>query len=335
MAKNAVNARKQVKVYAIGNLTLDIVASHVHEMPGWGTEISVENLLFRTAGNLGNFCQALAAMGLKPRMIGNVGKDREGAQILEELAKAGLDTRPICVEEKARTSVSITVVKDDGERVFFTFPGQLELVTRSFLQRFIARVEKGSLVILCSLFQLPNLKLDEVAEIASALKRKECTVLADPGWDPKDWKPDTVAGIRRLLPSLDYFLPNIEEAGRIAGAGSEAEILGFFRDSGAANVIIKKGASGCVALLNGQILDSRAFAAAAVDSTGAGDVFNAALTYCLANNVGTQRLLDFANAAASLSIAKPTNRYPRVAEIEAAMAGGSGRKGAGPCRYSI
>ena len=319
MAKNAVNARRQAKIYAIGNLTLDIVASHVREMPGWGTEVSVESLLFRTAGNLGNFCQALAAMGIKPLMIGNVGKDREGEQILEELGNAGLDTRPIRIEENARTSVSITVVKDDGERVFFTFPGQLELIDKPFLDRFIDHVEKGSLVIICSLFQLPNLRLAEVAEIASELKRKGCTVLVDPGWDPNDWKPDTVDGIRRLLPVLDYFLPNIEEAGRIAGSQSEARILSSLTDSGAVNVIIKKGASGCVALMNGHILSSSAYAATAVDSTGAGDVFNAALIYCLRNDIETQRMLDFANAAASLSIARSTNRYPRVAEIEAAL----------------
>jgi len=319
MAKNAVNARRQAKVYAIGNLTLDIVASHVREMPGWGTEVSVESLLFRTAGNLGNFCQALAAMGVKPLMIGNVGKDREGEQILEELGNAGLDTRPIRIEENARTSVSITVVKDDGERVFFTFPGQLELIDKSFLDRLIDHVEKGSLVIICSLFQLPNLRLAEVAEIASELKRKGCTVLVDPGWDPNDWKPDTVDGIRRLLPVLDYFLPNIEEAGRIAGSQSEARILSSLTDSGAVNVIIKKGASGCVALMNGHIRSSSAYATTAVDSTGAGDVFNAALIYCLRNDIETQRMLDFANAAASLSIARSTNRYPRVAEIEAAL----------------
>ncbi len=326
-----------MKVCAIGNLTLDIVASHVHEMPKWGTEISVENLLFRTAGNLGNFSQALAAIGVKPLMIGNVGKDREGTQILEELGNAGLDTRPIIIEEKARTSVSITVVKDDGERAFFTFPGQLELVTKSFVDRFIDRVEKGSLVILCSLFQLPNLKLAEVAEIASELKHKECTVLVDPGWDPNDWKPDTVAGLRRLLPLLDYFLPNAEEAGRIADSTSEAGILGFFKDSGAANVIVKEGASGCTAMLNGSILSSRAYATTPVDSTGAGDVFNAALVYCLGNGIGTRRMLDFANAAASLSIARSTNRYPRVAEIEAAVAQGSRMRNRGedPCRSAI
>jgi sugar/nucleoside kinase (ribokinase family) len=122
--ENAVNAQQPMKVYAIGNLTLDIVASHVRDLPRWGTEVSVESLLFRPAGNLANFCLALAALGLTPLVIGNVGKDREGALILEELKKAGLDTQPIRVEENAQTSVSITVVKDDGERVFFTFPGQ-------------------------------------------------------------------------------------------------------------------------------------------------------------------------------------------------------------------
>jgi sugar/nucleoside kinase (ribokinase family) len=196
------------------------------------------------------------------------------------------------------------------------------LITKSFVDRYVDQVEGGSLIILCSLFQLPNLRLADVAEITSALKNKGCTVLIDPGWDPNNWKPDTVEGVRRLLPLLDYFLPNFEEAGRIAGSDSEAGILRFFNDNRAANVIIKKGASGCLALLNGRIHRSRAYATTAVDTTGAGDVFNAALVYCLGNNIATRRMLDFANAAASLSIARATNRYPPVIEIEAAVTRG-------------
>jgi ribokinase len=309
-----------MKVYALGNLTLDIVAAHVPDLPKWGTEATVESLLFRTAGNLGNFCLALAAMGIPPVPIGNLGQDRDGALILEELRNAGLDTRLIRVEEAARTSISITVVKDDGERLFFTLPGQLKMITRAFVDSYIDRLEDGSLVILCSLFQLPNLLPAEVAETAAALKRKRCTVLVDPGWDPNGWQPDTVDGVRRLLSQVDYFLPNFEEAGAIAGSDSEARVLGFLKECGPANIIIKKGASGCLAWLDGRLHRSRAYATTPSDTTGAGDVFNAAVVYGLRNGIEASRLLDLANAAASLSIARPVNRYPRMVEIEAAVA---------------
>jgi sugar/nucleoside kinase (ribokinase family) len=309
-----------MNVYALGNLTLDIVASHIPDLPKWGTEMTVESMLFRTAGNLGNFCLALAAMGMPPVPIGNVGHDRDGALILEELRKAGLDTRTIRREEAARTSISITVVKDDGERLFLTFPGQLELITKTFVDGYIDRVEDGSLLILCSLFQLPNLPPAEVAEIAAALKTKRCTVLVDPGWDPNGWQPDTVDGVRRLLPQVDYFLPNFQEAAAIAGSGSEARVLGFLEESGAANFIIKKGASGCIAWLGGRLHKSPAYATTPVDTTGAGDVFNAAVVYGLRNGIETGRMLDLANAAASLSIARPANRYPQIAEIETVAA---------------
>jgi sugar/nucleoside kinase (ribokinase family) len=311
-----------MNVYALGNLTLDIVASHVPDLPRWGTEVMVDSLLFRTAGNLGNFCLALAAMGIPAVPIGNLGQDRDGALILEELRKAGLDTRSIRVEEGARTSISITVVKNDGERLFLTFPGQLKMFTRTFVDSYIDRLEDGSLVILCSLFQLPNLPPAEVAEIAAALKKKRCTVLVDPGWDPYGWQPNTVQGVRRLLSQVDYFLPNLEEAGAIAGSGSENRVLGFLKECGAANIIIKKGASGCLAWLDGRLHRSRAYATTPIDTTGAGDVFNAAIVYGLRNGIETGRMLDLANAAASLSIARPTNRYPQIVEIEMAAAQG-------------
>ncbi len=311
----------------IGNLTLDIVASSVPEMPRWGTESFVDSVLFRTAGNLGNVALALAAMDMAPDLIGNVGADREGALLLEELGAAGLDVRRIRVEKGARTSLTIAVVKDDGERLFLTLPGQLSLMSKAFVDASIDSLAGGYPVLLCSLFQMPNLHLSEMAEIAAALKRKGCAVLVDPGWDPGGWQAHTVEGVRRLLAQVDYFLPNLEEARKVSGSDNEERVLAYLVGQGAANVIIKKGATGCIASLDGHLVSSQAFATTAADTTGAGDVFNAALLYCLAHGIGSGRMLDAANAAAALSIARPTNRYPKIVEIEEQVKRGRRREG--------
>lgn len=310
-----------MKVYAIGNLTLDIVVSHVPDLPKWGTEALVQNLLFRTAGNLGNFCLALGQMGVYPVVIANVGQDPQGTLILSDLRDAGLDTQAIKVEKNSRTSVSIALVKDDGERLFLTFPGQLELITKAFVDRYVGELEDRSLVVLSSLFQQPNLRLGEVVDLAATLKAKGCKVLVDPGWDPGNWQPETLAGIKRLLPHVDYFLPNFEEAKKIAESDNETQILIFFKRIGTANLIIKQGPLGCMAWVDERLHRSRAYATTAIDTTAAGDVFDAAVVYCLCNRIGTARMLDFANAAASLLISRQTRRYPYVAEIDAIVAG--------------
>ncbi len=310
-----------MKAYAIGNFTLDIVASPVLEVPPWGTEALVQNLLFRTAGNLGNFCLASANMGLYPEVVGNVGQDPQGNLILGELREAGFDTRGIRVERNIRTSVTLALVKEGGERLFITFPGQLELITKAFVESYIAGMEEGSLVLLCSLFQQPNLHLDDVIDLAEALKAKGCKLLVDPGWDPGNWQKETLDGIRELLPKLDYFLPNFEEAKKIAGSEDEIQVLSFFQRSGAANLIIKQGPLGCLAWVDGRQHRSKAYAATVNDTTAAGDVFNAAVVYCLRSRSSTARMLDFANAAASLLISRQTDRFPALEEIEAVVAG--------------
>ncbi len=309
-----------MKIYAVGNLTLDIVASPLPELPPWGTETTVRSLLFRTAGNLGNFSLASARLGLSPVVVGNVGEDSQGRLILGELRESGVDTRTIKIEKGSRTSVTLGLVRADGERLFITLPGQLELITKAFVDGYVAGMEKRSLVLLCSLFQLPNLHLDEVLELAAAVKARGCTFLVDPGWDPGNWQDPTLEGMKRLLPKVDYFLPNLEEAAKIAGSAEETRILEFFREAGPGNLIVKQGPRGCLAWIDGRLFQSKAYASPVADTTAAGDVFDAAVVHGLGNGIETTRMLDFANAAASFLISRNTERFPAVADVEAILA---------------
>ncbi len=309
-----------MKIYAVGNLTLDIVASPLLQVPPWGTETTVRNLLFRTAGNLGNFSLASAHLGMSPVIAGNVGEDSQGQLILGELRESGVDTQTIKIEKGSRTSVTLGLVRADGERLFITLPGQLERITKAFVDGYVAGLEKRSLVLLCSLFQLPNLHLDEVLELATAVKARGGTFLVDPGWDPGNWQDQTLEGIRRLLPKVDYFLPNLEEAAKIAGTAEETGILSFFQEAGPGNLIVKQGRRGCLAWIDGRLYKSKAYAAPVADTTAAGDVFDAAVVHGLCSGTETARMLDFANAAASFLISRNTERFPALADIEAIVA---------------
>ncbi|GAI41137.1 unnamed protein product, partial [marine sediment metagenome] len=170
-------------IYVIGNLTLDLILRSLEDMPSWGIEITVENLAYRVAGNLGNFSFAARTIGIKPIIIGNIGNDANGKIVLRELKKNGLDTSLIKLEEDKKTSLTVVFVRKDGERTFITYSGQLNNIDNCFLQECLDKIKPNSIVILCSLFQLPNLKLVDVINFYKKLKNRKCKTLLDTGWD--------------------------------------------------------------------------------------------------------------------------------------------------------
>ena len=305
-----------MNIYAIGNLTLDITVSSLKEFPSWGTEIFFNDLNYRSAGNLSNFSLALKKLGISPVIIGNVGNDKEGKFILNELKEAGLSKKFIRIEPDARNSITIALVREDGERVFLTFPGQLLLINKQFMSNIIDKIQDNSIVILCSLFQLPKLKIDFIKDFFSLLKEKKCITLLDTGWDPNNWEEKTVGEIKKLLGYVDYFLPNLEEAKKITNFDDERKILLFFKNLGTKNTIIKRGSRGCVALINNEITESFTYKTTCIDTTGAGDTFNAGIVYGLKNEISPVEMLNIANASASLVVSKLSNRYPNIDEVK-------------------
>ncbi|MCL6087709.1 MAG: carbohydrate kinase family protein, partial [Actinobacteria bacterium] len=245
-----------MKVYAIGNITLDIVFKSIDDMPAWGVEIPVKNITYRVAGNLGNFSLALKKIGIAPFIIGNLGGDDNGKFILKELNKNGLDTSTIRIEKKYKTSVTATIVKKDGERSFITYAGQLLKIDRNFIFDSLNKIEPNSIAILCSLFQFPNLKIKDIIEFFKMLKQKNCIILLDPGWDINGWDKQTISDVKKLLRYVDIFLPNLEEAREITKINDEIKIIRYLKKEGSKDLIIKMGKQGATACIDNKIFKS-------------------------------------------------------------------------------
>ena len=304
-----------MEIYAIGNLTADLILSKLKDFPEWGTEIFIDKISLRCGGNLGNLIFPLNKMHLNPLIFGNLGDDYYGKYMLKILQESGFSTDHIRIEKETPTSISVSLVKDDGERALLTYFGQLAYVDHNFLYDCLNLIKKNSIVILCSIFQFPNLKLNEVEEIFKNLIEKNCIVLLDTGWDPKNWEKETIQDLHKLLKYVTYFLPNLSEAKKISGIENEKEILKFFSMLGTENVIIKKGPKGSTALINNKLIKSQTYPLPCSDATGAGDAFNASIIYCLKNNYEPDRMLDFANAASSIFVSRFENKFPELNEI--------------------
>ena len=292
---------------------MDFVVAVDHLPAGGETVLGRE---FRTLPGGKGANQACAAgklaRGAVVRMVGRVGYDMFADQLRASLAAAGVDVSAVAGTRSQPTGVALIEVDRTGQNSIvvasganFVFPASdVEGTRPSF---------RGAR---WALFQLET-PLDAVAA-ALALARSEgsATML-----DPAPAQPLS----SELLKQVDILTPNEGEAsmllGRAAGrvALSDApEMASALLKLGPHAVVLKLGEQGCFYADASTSFDSCGFAVTAVDSTAAGDTFNAGLAVALTEGLPVPDALRFANAAAALSVTRMGAQasIPSRAEVE-------------------
>jgi hypothetical protein len=112
---------------------------------------------------------------------------------------------------------------------------------------------------------------------------------------------ETFHMVEPLLPSIDYFMPSIEEARDMSGQLTPADCASFFLDRGTTCCVFTLGADGAYyAHQNGVRLKSAAYDISVVDTTGCGDAFDAGFITALHHEMDTETALRFAQTSAAL-----------------------------------
>jgi len=122
---------------------------------------------------------------------------------------------------------------------------------------------------------------------------------------------------------VDVFLPSLNEAQALTGEVAPEVCLERLFDRCPHCVIIKLGEAGCISHTREGILTQRAFPVVPLDTTGAGDCFNAGVIYGLLRDWDLGETLRFANGVAAVVISRPRERetgYPVLGEVEEFLA---------------
>ena len=122
------------------------------------------------------------------------------------------------------------------------------------------------------LFALPNVSLEELAVLLGECRQAGVVTVVDVVV-PRDFVDERALDL--VLPHIDYFLPNSDEARVFTGAAEPPEQISSLRSRGARTVIITCGAHGSVAGDDERILAAEAHRLNAVDPSGSGDAFTA------------------------------------------------------------
>jgi ribokinase len=301
------------RIIVVGSLNIDLVLP-AQRIPKLGETLSCDDVLPFPGGKGANQAYAAARLGGQVAMVGQVGSDAYGPVLLNSLQSVGVDVSNVAVSQGS-TGTAIIMVLPDGENSILLSPG----ANGRF--RFKAMpITRGD----CLLTQLEVPFGATVDALIAARERGAITVL-----DPAPARAlDT-----RVLSLVDWLTPNQTEAAVLleddelvidnyeSAALAAHRLLGM----GARGVIMKLGALGCVVATPERMTSVGSFQVEAVDSTAAGDVFNAAFAVALLEGQDPVLAARFGCAAAAISVtrygAQPS--APSRVETEALLASGS------------
>ena len=285
-------------ILVIGSLNTDLVAM-VDRFPGPGETLIGNDFTITCGGKGANQAFAAGALGGDVAMIGRVGKDDFGTAQLRSLSSQGVHTDYILRDANQATGTALIGVEASGENRIIIIPGANSSLTPQSLQSQAAAIKSAKLLLLQ--LEIPH---NTVAEAIRLGGEAGATLILDPA--PAAPLPD------EWLNSIDYLTPNLSELGLLSGDLIDSEtslktITTSARklcDHGTRCVIVKLASRGALQVTANEVTHYPAASVKAIDTTAAGDCFNAAFAVELQNGKSENEAIRFAVTAATLSVTK-------------------------------
>ncbi|MBB6251137.1 carbohydrate kinase family protein [Nitrospirillum iridis] len=256
---------KIIDVAVVGELYIDHVLSGFASWPQPGEEVTTDAYTREVGGGAANTACGLARLGRTVRLVGFIG-EADADWFRRRLAPYGLDSGGLRIGEgHSGTSISVSTRED---RSFFTHVG-----VNGALPALLAT--PSTVADLCRArhvhFALP-LGRAVADTLLPALRAAGCTTSLDVGFQPI-WLPDPAN--HATCWAVDHLLPNEKEAALFCGSDAADDYLAMAHRLALANPVLKLGRRGAMGLDDDGIVTAAPPPVDAVDTTGAGDAFDA------------------------------------------------------------
>ncbi len=289
-------------ITVVGSINMDLVVG-TERFPKQG-ETVLGNLYTTVSGGKGaNQAVAAARLGDQVHMVGAVGSDAFGTQLLDGLEAEQIDIRGVKKTDGASGIANILL--SEGDNRIIVVPGANHELTTADIDAQKTVIEKSSMVILQ--LELPIAVVEYTLQLA-----RELGV-------PAILNPAPAGGFTEAMKQADFLTPNETEAEELFGTNWELELERYPNQ-----MVVTLGKNGARYFDGEQHVTVEGYPTQAVDTTGAGDTFNGALAVALVEGSEFKEAVRFANAAASLSVEKfgaqggMPNRTEVVSRMEAA-----------------
>jgi sugar/nucleoside kinase (ribokinase family) len=254
-----------------------------------------------------------ARLGLRTAFAGVVGDDAFGRFMIDALETRGVDTRGVRVDPDRPTGLSVVLARDD-DRATLTSLGTIGDLTGATVDPDLLAQARHVHV---ASYYLQRALQPDLPELFDTVHAADASTSIDPNWDPAErWDSDLLA----LLSRTDCFLPNSTEARAITGV-DDIDVAAQALAGHGGIVAIKFGQGGGLVIQGDEVVRSESIPADVVDTTGAGDNFDAGFIAGRLRGWPLARCLSVAVACGSLSTraAGGTQAQPTMEEALAAL----------------
>ncbi|MCF3944137.1 ribokinase [Oceanobacillus alkalisoli] len=274
---------KKPVVSVVGSINMDLVVS-AYKRPAAGETILGKDFQIIPGGKGANQAVATSRLGAEVHMIGRVGEDTFGSNLLKFLEKENVVLDGVEPLLDISSGVAVVTLADQDNDIIVV-QGANKYVTPDYIRKFEKQISESDVV----LAQL-EIPVESVVETARLCHKHGTTFILDPA--PAQELPSS------LVEHADYITPNQSELSQLLSDGKMS------LEQYPQKLIVTEGKNGVLYFDGNDTIKISSYPVKAVDTTGAGDTFNGALGYAISQKYDLQTACEFANAAAALSVTK-------------------------------
>ena len=298
-------------VLVAGEINVDLVLQGYSEFPVPGKEVLVDDFAMVLGSASAIMAMGLARLGTPVGFAGRVGEDLWGRFCLDEMAGRGIELSRVIRGGGLKTGITVSITSP-RDRALVTYLGAITALTAEDVPD--AALAGMAHLHVSSFFFQDGLR-PGLPDLFARARRAGLTTSLDTGFDPSEkWD----SGLQAVLRESDLFFPNEVELRAIAGCDDPAEGLRRM-ENGRTRVVAKLGRDGAMTLEGDRVLHVPAFPVETIDTTGAGDSFNAGFLQRWLAGAPLPECLRLGAACGALSTLGlgGTARQPTLAEAEA------------------
>lgn len=273
------------KVCVIGSSSMDLVVTSSRR-PGAGETVLGDSFKTVPGGKGANQAVAAARLGAEVSMVGRVGDDAFGTDILNNFKANGVDVQNVKPVTHMESGTAHIILAEGDNSIVFVEAANRE-VTPEYVDEAADVIRNADIVLIQQ--EIPE---ETVVHVSKICAESGTPLLLNPA--PARPLPDEV------INNAAYITPNEHEAEILFKGMTPAEALRKYPNK----LFITEGSNGVRYFDGEQEIVVPTYKVEAVDTTGAGDTFNAAFAVALAEGKPLQDSVRFANRAASLSVTK-------------------------------
>ncbi len=281
------------RIAAVGNANVDI-SVFLPGIPGPDEDTDAERASLSVGGSASNFASTCALLGEESAILAVVGDDPLGAVYRREISSRGVDVNLIEVVPGAQTGFVVILNVAGSQRRMIRYRGANLLLGKGLTEERVEALRSAEVVHASSVSP----------EVVGTLVEAGLRLSWDPGWTAITKSKESVVELLKTGLIFRAFF-NEKEAASLTGSGDLELAARLVHELGVDEVVVKMGEAGSAALESGGWVRAPAIRVRAVDTTGAGDVFDGAYTVARLKGLGTREALMAANYAAGKTVEVP------------------------------